>query len=91
MWGVFGEPEIKALNAPRTLMVGAANTVAAVTFVVAGAVRWPQTLAMLIGGLVGDWGARVGRKLPPQLTRWLTLAVSVAITTVFFVRAYLSS
>ena len=92
VWGLFGERDIKALNAPRTLLVVAANTVAVVTFVVAGAVVWPQTLAMLIGGLGGGIaGARVGRKLPARLTRWLTLAVSVAITTVFFVRAYLSS
>jgi uncharacterized membrane protein YfcA len=90
VWGLLCECDIKALNAPRTLVVVAANTVAVVTFIVAGAVVWPQTLAMLIGGLGGIAGARVGRKLPPRLTRWLTLAVSVAITTVFFVRAYLS-
>ena len=89
VWGLFGERDIKALNAPRTLLVVTANTVAVVTFVVAGAVVWPQTLAMLIGGLGGGFGgARVGRKLPPQLTRWLTLAVSVGITAVFFARAY---
>ena len=38
VWGLFGERDIKALNAPRTLLVVAANTVAVVTFVVAGAV-----------------------------------------------------
>ncbi len=88
-WGLFGERDVKALNAPRTLLVSAANTIALVTFVVAGAVAWPQTLAMLVGGLGGGVaGARVGRRLPPRLTRWVTLAVSVGITAVFFARAY---
>ena len=61
VWGLFGERDIKALNAPRTLLVVAANTVAVVTFVVAGAVVWPQTLAMLIGGLGGRYCGCEGR------------------------------
>ena len=88
-WSVFGEADIKALNAPRTLLVSAANAVAALTFILAGAVRWPETLAVLAGGLVGGYaGARLGRVLPPGLTRAMTLACTIAITAVFFVRAY---
>jgi uncharacterized membrane protein YfcA len=88
-WSVIGEDDIKALNAPRTLLVSAANAVAALTFILAGAVRWPETLAVLAGGLVGGYaGARLGRVLPPGLTRAMTLACTIAITAVFFVRAY---
>ena len=89
-WSLLGEGDIKALNAPRTLLVSAANSVAALAFVLAGAVRWPQTLAMLAGGLVGGTaGARLGRVVPPGFTRAMTLCWTVAITAVFFVRAYL--
>ncbi len=88
-WSVLGEVEIKALNAPRTLLVSAANTVAALAFILAGAVRWPQTLAVLAGGLVGGYaGARLGQRLPPGVTRALTLACTAGITAVFFARAY---
>ncbi len=88
-WSVLGETEIKALNAPRTLLVSAANTVAALAFILAGAVRWPQTLPVLAGGLVGGYaGARLGRVLPPGVMRALTLACTAGITAVFFVRAY---
>jgi uncharacterized protein len=88
-WSVLSEAEVKALNAPRTLMVSAANAVAALTFILAGAVRWPETLTVLAGGLVGGYaGARLGRILPPGLTRAMTLACTIGITAVFFVRAY---
>ncbi len=89
MWSLFGETEIKALNPPRTLLVTAANTVAVAAFVVSGAVRWEQTVPMLVGGLVGGFlGARLGRVLPGGLVRTLTLCATAAITCVFFARAY---
>jgi uncharacterized membrane protein YfcA len=89
-WSVLGEREIKALNGPRTLLVSAANTIAVVTFALAGAVRWPETLAMLVGGLAGGiLGARIGRAVPANVTRAATLVWTAAVTCIFFARAYL--
>lgn len=89
-WVLLGEGDIKALNAPRTLLVSAANTIAVLTFMLAGAVHWPQTLVMLAGGLLGGTaGARLGRVAPPGVTRRLTLCWTSAVTVAFFVRAYL--
>ncbi|HVB67478.1 MAG TPA: sulfite exporter TauE/SafE family protein [Acetobacteraceae bacterium] len=91
-WCVLGERDIKALNAPRTLLVSAANTIAMLIFVVAGAVRWPQALVLLAGGVVGGYGgARLGRVLPAGVVRALTLCGTAGITAVFFVRAYLAT
>ena len=88
-WSVLGEREIKALNAPRTLLVSAANTIAVVTFSLAGAVRWPETLAMLVGGLAGGIvGAKIGRSVPAGLARVATICWTAAVTCVFFARAY---
>lgn len=88
-WSVFGETDIKALNGPRTLLVSAANTIAVLAFALAGAIRWPQTLAVLTGGLVGGYlGARIGRRVPAPVTRIMTIIVTASITFVFFVRAY---
>jgi len=89
-WSLLGEPDVKALNPPRTLLVTAANTVATIAFITAGAVRWPQTLAMLAGGLAGGYlGARLGRILPPGPTRVMTLLWTASVTGAFFVRTYL--
>ena len=82
-WSLLGEGEVKALNEPRTLLVSAANTVAAFVFALAGAVRWPQTLAMLASGLVGGVvGARLGRVVPARLTSALTLCWTAAATEI---------
>jgi hypothetical protein len=79
----------KALQAPRTLLVSAANGVAVLCFIVAGVVRWPETLTMGVGALLGGYaGAHAGRRLPPAVVRLATVLVAVATTLVFFVRAY---
>lgn len=88
-WTLFGEPEIKAMNAPRTLLVSCANATAALTFILARAVYWPETLAMLVGATLGGYGgARLGRLAPPRLIRAATVLLTVGITIRFFVRAY---
>jgi uncharacterized membrane protein YfcA len=88
-WSALGEREIKKLNGPRTLLVSAANTIAVVTFALAGAVRWPETLAMLVGGLAGGIaGAKIGRAVPANVARVATLVWTAAVTLVFFARAY---
>ncbi len=88
-WSLFGETDVKALNGPRMMMVTAANTVALLAFVAAGAVWWAQALPVLAGGIVGGFvGARLGRWLPADVVRVVTIAATAAITAVFFVRVY---
>jgi uncharacterized membrane protein YfcA len=89
LWALMGEVDIKSLNPPRIMLASASNVAAVVTFSIAGAVRWPQTLIMLVGGVIGGYGgARLGRVLPAQVIRLLTLICAAAITMAFFVRAY---
>jgi uncharacterized membrane protein YfcA len=89
-WSLMGEEDVKALNGPRTLLVSSANAVASIAFIVAGAVRWPQTLAVLAGGVIGGYaGARLGRVVPARVTRVLVLGFTGGMTCVFFARAYL--
>lgn len=77
------------LMGPRTLMLAIANTAAATVFIGLGMVRWEACVPMLIGAIVGGWaGARYGKRLPPRAIRWWTLAVTLATTAIFFVRAY---
>ncbi len=77
------------LMAARTLMLGVANTAAAILFIGFGMVRWWVCLPMLVGAIVGGWlGAKVGTALPPRVIRWWTLTVTATTTIVFFIRAY---
>ena len=89
LWGLVDQRELKELNAPRTLLVSAANAVAVLAFIAAGAVRWPETLGMLAGAVVGGYaGAHLGRRAPPGLVRTVTLLATACITLAFFVKTY---
>lgn len=89
MWGLLDNCDLKRLNAPRTLLVSAANAVAVLAFVVANAVRWPETLVMLVGAIIGGYGgAGIGRRAPPGIIRAITLLTTACITLAFFFKAY---
>jgi uncharacterized protein len=90
VWSLLGDRTLKSFNAPRTLMVCAANTVAVFIFIAANAVRWREALVMLVGAILGGYGgANIGRRAHAGVIRIGTLLLSVGITLVFFVRAYL--
>jgi uncharacterized protein len=90
VWSLLGDRTLKSFNAPRTLLVVAANTVAVFIFIAAHAVRWREGLIMLVGAILGGYGgANIGRRAPAGVVRIATLLVSTGITLVFFVRAYL--
>lgn len=91
VWSVLDGADFKPLSPMRTLMVSAANLVAVVVFVLAGAIAiaWRECLLLLAGAIVGGWlGAHVGRKLSSEAVRIGTVALAVVTTIVFFVRAF---
>jgi hypothetical protein len=89
VWGLVTGDDIKTLNAPRTLLVSAANSMAVIIFVVARAVNWPQTLVMLVAAIAGGYGgAQLGRRAPSKVVRAVTLIITAGITAAFFKRAY---
>ncbi len=89
MWGLIDKRDLKDLNAPRTLLVSAANAVAVLAFTAANAVHWPVTLAMLAGAVAGGYGgARAGRRASPEAIRAFTLIATSCITLAFFWKTY---
>ncbi|HEX3911894.1 MAG TPA: sulfite exporter TauE/SafE family protein [Steroidobacteraceae bacterium] len=90
VWSLLSDRTLKSFNAPRTLLVSAANTVAVVIFIAADAVRWREGLVMLVTAVLGGYcGAHIGRRAPARIVRAGTLLLSVGITLAFFARAYL--
>jgi uncharacterized membrane protein YfcA len=89
VWSLLSDRTLKSFNAPRTLMVCAANTVAVFIFIAAHAVMWREAVAMLLGAVVGGFcGANIGRRAPAGAIRIGTLLLSIGITLGFFARAY---
>jgi uncharacterized protein len=89
MWSLLtANPDLKAMAPVRVLLVSVANGAAIAWFIGTGAVRWPQTLAMLGGSIVGGYaGARLTQWLSPRVVRGLVIALSATVTALFFLRA----
>jgi uncharacterized protein len=89
VWTLIDTTELKTMAAPRTLLVSATNGSAVLCFAVAGAVHWPEMLAMMVSAIVGGYyGARFARHLPAVVLRWFVVALSATVTVAFFVRKY---
>ncbi len=89
LWGLLDSRDLKSLNAPRTLLVTAANAMAVLIFIAARAVRWRETLVLLVAATLGGYfGAVVGKRIPSAVIRAGTLLIAACITVVFFARAY---
>lgn len=87
VWSLFDAADLKAMAPTRTLLTSAANTMAVVCFIVAGAVRWPELAAMLpavvAGGYLGALGARF---LSPRIIRGAVVVLCAGVTVYFFRR-----
>jgi uncharacterized protein len=75
--------ELRVVNAQKTLALLAGNLTAGVVFVLVADVDWDAVLLLAAGSVVGGYvGARVGRRLPPALFRWLVVAAGIVAALV---------
>jgi uncharacterized protein len=87
-WSLLTATEdLKSMAPARVLLTSSANAGAVVCFVAAGAVRWPETLAMLAASVVGGYlGARLTSVLPAPVVRRCVIVLTASVTLVFFLR-----
>jgi uncharacterized protein len=89
MLAAVGMTDIHAMNALKSVLGVAINGVAALVFVVKGAIYWPQAIVMIAGALVGGYfGAHYAQKVPPAWIRGSVIVVGSGMTVYFFVKAY---
>ncbi len=68
VWTLIDSAELTAMAPIRKLLVSATNGSAVMCFAVAGAVHWPEMLAMMVSAIAGGYyGARFARHLPPTV------------------------
>lgn len=92
MLAALGMRDLLAMGALRTLLTAAVNAAAVVTFILAGAVLWPQGLVMIAGALTGGWfGARFAQKADQQKMRYVVIGVGLMMSGYFFVTTYWKS
>ena len=87
VWSLLDGADLQTLAPTRTMMVSIANAAAVVCFILAGVVRWPELLTMMLAAIAGGYyGARYARLLPPAVLRWFVVALSATVTAGFFRR-----
>jgi uncharacterized membrane protein YfcA len=85
--GLMGMENIHAMNALKTVLATCINGVAVVTFIIAGAVYWPEALVMIVMAIIGGYGgAFYARKINPKWVRIFVIAVGICLTIYFFVQ-----
>lgn len=87
MLAVLGMSDVHSMGALRTLLSAAINAAAVVTFILAGAIVWPQAAVMIAGAATGGWcGAHYAQKSDPSKVRILVIAVGLAMSVYFFIK-----
>lgn len=87
--GLIGLQNIHQMNAIKTLLGALINVVAAVYFVWADLVVWPQAVVMTIGAALGYYGgAAFTQKIPQSAVRRLIVGIGLVLSVVFFWRQF---
>jgi uncharacterized membrane protein YfcA len=85
---IQGFEDMQEINALKNLTSAMNYTVAALTFIIAGAISWPHTLVALVTAAIGGYvGAAFARKLPGQWLKRLVIAVGAILTVVYFIKS----
>ena len=78
--GLGTDLELRVVNALKTVAVLAATAVASVVFIAAAMLDWTVVGLLSAGSLVGGYvGARIGRRLAPNLLRGLVVVAGVML------------
>lgn len=84
---IQGFEDIQEINALKNLTSAVNYTVAAATFIIAGAISWPHTLVALVTAAIGGYvGASFARKLPATWLRRIVIIVGALLTIIYFIK-----
>ena len=88
-WSLMTSADLSTMQASRNLLNAAMNITASAIFVVGGLVVWPMMLALMLGAVVGGYGAaRLAARLDPAKARRIVVALVWLIALGFFVKTY---
>ena len=78
-----GIPDIHEMNAVKTILAIAMNSVSVVIFAMSGVIVWKYAVVMAVTAIAGGYmGARIARKMNPELVRAIVVGIG------FFVAAW---
>lgn len=85
--GLIGLSDIHQMNGLKNIFASSINAVAAVYFIAAGMVSWPAALLMMVGSIMGGYGAAgLARRLGQKFVRRTVVVVGLAMTISLFIK-----
>lgn len=88
--GFIGLSNIHQMNTLKTIMGSLINVVAAVWFIWAGLIHWPQASVMTIGALLGYFlGSHYAQRISQQRVRQIVTAIGFLLSAVTFYHEFL--
>ena len=85
--GFLGLGDIHAMNGLKNFFGMCINAVAAVYFILRGAVAWPAALVMVGGAIAGGYGgARFARRIGKEKSRAAVVVIGFGIAALLFLR-----
>lgn len=83
---IVGLRDVQLANAQKNWLATVITTISVAVFALGGMVAWPQTLAVLVGALMGGYGgARLARRIPALALRLVVIAVGLSLSVYYFV------
>ncbi|HEX4021104.1 MAG TPA: sulfite exporter TauE/SafE family protein [Acidobacteriaceae bacterium] len=84
-----GVESVHEINALKSVITSVSNSVAAITFVIFGAVLWRYGLTMMLAASIGGYlSAHTARKRQPKRLRIFIILMGCTVTTYFFWKIY---
>ena len=85
MLQILGHTNIHQMNALKTILTAAINSMTVIIFICSGKVLWSLSFVMIAGALLGGYiGAILAQKVSPHYIRWLVSAIGFSMTSYFF-------
>ena len=84
---LIGIQNVHKINALKMLLMTCIYSFAAITFVFAGVVAWPQALPAIAGNIAGSYlGSLYAQKLPPKWVKSFVTIVGLGMSCYFFLK-----
>jgi uncharacterized membrane protein YfcA len=84
-----GEQNMQSANAQRNFLVCFINGIAALLFIYTGSVAWNVALIVMAGSIAGGYfGARLAKRIPNEILRFIVTAAGAVFCVYYFVKAY---
>lgn len=84
---ILGLTDIHEMNALKVILAGSINGIAALYFILAKMVYWPDVLIMALGAIAGGWGgAGMARRMGQAAVRKIVVAIGFGMALSLFLK-----